>query len=235
MPERNIKKKIKMVKILQKMSRKEFFRINEKVAQASPMSTHYHSSNPFERCLWKLKKQHIKKLLRELVIKNIIDFGCGDGGLIELIPPKVHYTGVDISPTQIHSAKKRIKEISKNNSRILQGDITELKDIKDDSFDAALVCDVVEHVLSPDKLFTEIKRVIKKDGYIIFSIPNEFLLELTRALLFRFPLRSPDHIYAVFPTDIKKNFPSILKRVFLPIRFSSHLSLINIFLVKNIK
>jgi len=224
-----------MVKILRKMSHKEFFKVNEEVAQTSPMMTHYYSSNPFERWLWQLKKRHIKRLLEGLLIKNIIDLGCGDGGLIELIPPKVHYTGIDISPTQIHNAKKRIEQIGKNNSRVIRADITALKDIKDDSFDSALVCDVVEHLLSPNKLFTEVKRIIKRNGYIIFSIPNEILLEVTRALLLRFPLRSPDHIYAIYPTDIRQNFPSILKQVFLPIRFSSHFSLIQIFLVKNVK
>lgn len=113
-----------------------------------------------------------------------------------------------------------------------QGDILKLK-MKNGSFDAALLCDVVEHVLEPEKLFKEVKRIVKKDGYIIISLPNETLWQLMRLLLLRFPLHSPDHIHAFIPSDIQKVFKKIERKRYIPVPFSSHLSLIQIFVIKN--
>lgn len=223
-----------MVKLLKKITFKEFYKTNEKVAKTSPMRTHYISSNPLERWLWKQKKQTIYHFMKNLPIQEVIDLGCGDASLLEVISKNVVYSGIDISPTQLNYATEYIQNNNRNNATVYKGDILNL-DFKDDTFDAALACDVVEHVLSPEKLFKEIKRVVKNNGYIIFSIPNETLWELARAFLFRFPLRSPDHIYAVCPKDIYRIFPRVIKETSLPIKFSRKFSLIYIFLIKNVK
>ncbi|MDO8638853.1 MAG: class I SAM-dependent methyltransferase [Candidatus Daviesbacteria bacterium] len=223
-----------MVKILKKTTFKKFYAVNEYVAKTTPMHTHYHSQNPLEKWLWQKKKSLIKKSLSELNIKNIIDLGCGDGGLLELVKKNIKYTGIDISPTQVKFSLDQIKKIEYKNAKVYIGDITNLK-FANNTFDAALVCDVVEHIISPEKLFSELKRVIKKDGYIIFSIPNEIFLQSVRALLLKFPLRSPDHINSVSPLDIKQNFPKILKEFYVPLNFSFKLSLIGILVAQNEK
>lgn len=223
-----------MIKKLKNIDFDEFYKTNEHVAHTSPMLTHYHSSNPAERWLWEQKKNQIGNTLKRLPIKNIIDLGCGDCGMLKMIPRIVNYTGIDISPTQINYAKKTIKVSQRKNAKVKIGDVLDLK-IKDDTFDAALLCDVVEHVLKPEKLFEEAKRIVKKNGYIIISIPNEFMWETIRAALLRFPLRSPDHINSITPNDIKKNFKSIEKQTFIPFSFSSRFSLIYIFSIKNVK
>jgi len=223
-----------MIKLLKKITFKEFYENNEKVAKTSPMRTHYQSSNPLEKLLWKQKKKIISGLIKNLPIKNIIDIGCGDGCLLDLIDENINYKGIDISPTQINYANEHIKKLKRKNALIDKGDVLNL-DIKDNSFDAALVCDVVEHVLYPEKLFMQIKRVVKNNGYIVFCIPNEPLWQLARAVLLRFPLRSPDHIYAIYPKDIENYFQEVEKKVSLPIRFSQKLSLIHVLLVRNVK
>lgn len=224
-----------MAKILKKTTFEEFYSVNEYVAKTSPMRTHYESFNPIEKWLWQQKKQVIKKILNKLNIKNIIDFGCGDGGLLEIINRNINYLGVDISPIQVGYVQELIRKTQRKNSQIITADILNLKQLKDSTYDAALVCDVVEHVLSVRNLFKEIKRIVKKDGYIIFSIPNEILLQSTRAILLKFPLRSPDHLNSISTSDIKQNFPKILNEFYIPINFSFKLSLIGILLVQNDK
>lgn len=220
------------MKTLKKISYEDFIKTNEFVAKTSPMQTHYHSPNPAERILWKEKKRHINKILKDLSIKNIIDLGCGDSGMLEAIPNDVTYYGVDISPTQIQYAKNTIKKSKRKNASVEQADILELK-VRTGSYDCALLCDVVEHVLEPDKLFKEVKRIVKKDGYIIISLPNETMWQMIRLALLRFPLHSPDHLHAFIPDDIKKAFKKIHSKRYIPVSFSSHLSLIHIFVIKN--
>ena len=223
-----------MAKKLRDITVEEFIKVNEFVAHTSPMRSHYNSSNPLERWVWRQKKRKIQAFLEEIKIRSIVDLGCGDGGLIEIIDSTIFYTGIDISPTQLSFTKNYIKTIGRKNAVVKEGDVTVL-DFSDSEFDAALACDIVEHVLSPEKLFKEIKRIVKKDGYIIFGIPNEVMWEVARALTLKFPLRSPDHIHAIFTDDIKRNFPMVLKEVALPFPLLKGLSLINVFLVKNVK
>ena len=223
-----------MVKKLKDVNFEEFYKINEYVAKTSPMRTHYHSSNPAERWLWSQKKEFIRKELSKLPIKNLIDFGCGDGIILEILDDKINYSGIDISPTQIKYAKERAKNLNKKNVKFYNQDILDYR-VKENYFDAAIACDVIEHVISPEKLFLNLKKAVKNNGYILISIPNEPLWETARGILLKFPLRSPDHINAVFPSDIYYYFPNVIKRKNIPFNFSEKLSLINTFLIKNVK
>lgn len=223
-----------MFKKIRKVNYEEFYKTNELVAKTSPMQTHYHSPNPAERWVWAQKKKKINKILKTLDIKNIIDLGCGDAGMLNAIPLGVKYFGVDISPTQISYAKDNLIKSKRQNTSVKVGDILNLN-VKDNTFDAVLLCDVVEHVLHPKLLLKEAERIVKNDGYIIISIPHEFLWLMMRALLLRFPLHSPDHLHEIDPDDIRSNFKNIDKEINIPIFFSTKLSLIHIFLIKNVK
>lgn len=223
-----------MFKKIRKTTFDEFYKVNEFVAKTSPMMTHYRSPNPIERWLWAQKKNKIRKILKDINIKNLVDLGCGDAGMLELVPELVKYHGIDISPTQISYANKTLKVSKRKNARVSLDDILKLK-IKDNSFDAALMCDVIEHVLEPQILLKEARRIVKKDGCIIVSVPHEFLWLMMRALLMRFPLHSPDHLHEIEPKDIKASFKKIEKEFHIPLPFSPKLSLIHIFLIKNVK
>lgn len=222
------------MKSIKHISFEEFYKINEHVARTSPMRTHYESKNLFERWLWEQKKIFLRSTYFNIKKSSLIDLGCGDGRLIDCIDKSTKYTGIDISPTQISAAKKYIQSIKRKNAIVVIGDVLNLP-YKDNTFDYALACDVVEHVLDPLKLFEEVRRVVKKEGYIIFSIPNERLWQASRAVLFRFPLHSPDHLSEISISDIKKRFPKVVMEKHIPISFSSNLSLINILMVQNIK
>lgn len=177
------------------------------------------------------KKRVIKQMLSRLPYKTVLDVGCGDGGLLETIRPQAHYTGVDISPTQLTAFRKLLRATKKNSVRLVQADVTKLP-FADNSFDVAFACDVLEHVLEPEKVLTEIDRVVKDNGYVIFSIPNERLLQFARLVTFRFPLRSPDHLYSLGVSDVTKQFPRVISFIGIPVYFSQTLSLINIVMVQ---
>ncbi len=211
---------------------KTFYDVNEYVAKTTPMRTHYASKNPIERWLWQGKKRVIKHMVSGLSYKNVLDVGCGDGGLLQTVKREAQYTGVDISPTQLVAFRRFLPAARKKYVRLVQSDITKLP-FPDHSFDLAFACDVLEHVLEPEKVLREIRRVVKKYGFVIFSIPNESLLQLARLMTLRFPLRSPDHLYSLGVSDVVKQFPKVISFHGIPVRFSAALSLINILLVQN--
>ena len=223
---------MKMKKLVE-IDSKKFYEINELVVRTTPMRTHYHSKNILERWVWQRKKKIIINLLDNLSYNSIIDVGCADGGLFELVKENCDYTGVDISPTQIAYFKRILKENKiTNKAELIKADARKMP-FKNRKFDVALACDVLEHLLDPIKSMREIKRVVKNGGYVIFSIPNESLFQLVRLLTGRFPLRSPDHLYSITVEDIKQHFPKIIKQFGIPLNLSPNLNLINILLVKN--
>lgn len=221
------------MKQLAKISFQEFWEINEAVVKTTPMRrVHYASRNKLEKWIWQRKRAAIKDLLDGLKYNSLVDVGCGDGGLYKLVNGNCRYTGLDISPTQLSSFRNWLKKNNiSNNSKLVKADITKMP-FGDNTFDIALACDVLEHVLDPVRAMKEIKRVVKKDGNII-SIPNEMLFQLARLLTGRFPLRSPDHLYSIEVNDIKKYFPKIKKHFGIPLNLFSSLNLINIILVQN--
>lgn len=97
---------------------------------------------------------------------KILDVGCGDGNVAQLYLKKGEVYGVDISAAVLKLAQKK-------------GIKTKLCDLNkeklpfaDDFFDVVIFTDVVEHLISPLVVLKEAKRVLKKDGRLIITVPN---------------------------------------------------------------
>lgn len=211
-----------------------FYEVNECVAKTTPMRTHYNSKQNVERWIWGEKKKIIRQMLDALMFKTVIDVGCGDGGLFELISDKTLYTGIDISPTQLSYFREHIPKSRQKRTTLHQGDISKMP-FASNSFEVALVCDVLEHVLDPMKVLTEIHRIIKPNGYVLMSIPNEYVMQCARLLTLRFPLRSPDHVYAITVGDIQKVLPRILAVRSIPFVVLPAINVMSIVLAQNEK
>lgn len=104
---------------------------------------------------------------------NVLDVGCHSGlftdRIIKKITPSGVY-GIDVSPGAIKKARKRIPE-----GHFHVTDAQQLP-FRDNFFDAVFCLEVLEHVDYPDKVLSEIKRVLKKGGYGIILVPTDNLL-----------------------------------------------------------
>ena len=99
--------------------------------------------------------------------KTILDVGCGDGKIIDLLNKK---EGVVAKGTEVNS-----KWV--DGDKIIYGDIHDLP-FKGDSFDALLCVDVLEHVKDPHKALSEIFRVVsKKLVLVVTPIENKCYYE----------------------------------------------------------
>ena len=96
-------------------------------------------------------------------IRSVLDVGCGDGKITNSLSERFEFVvGTDFS----HSALKHVegkKVLSKGSTLPFQ----------DRSFDLAITCEVLEHVLYDDyfNVLKELERVSKK--YILVTVPNE--------------------------------------------------------------
>ena len=98
-------------------------------------------------------------ILKKYCRGNCLDAGCGDMPYKEYILELVHnYDTIDY--------EAHINEIK------YIGDIQDMHMIEDDTYDSIVCFEVLEHVQNPFKAVSEVKRVIKKDGIFILSVPH---------------------------------------------------------------
>lgn len=106
----------------------------------------------------------MKKMVGNKQDKQILDVGCGPGGTSSHFLEFGKVIGMDSSISAIkHALKKRLDDvfISTIDSQPIQGEI----------FDIITALDVIEHIKDDSKALIELKRIMKKDGVIIITVP----------------------------------------------------------------
>ena len=99
---------------------------------------------------------------------KVLDAGCGDGGMLEVIKkthPLVKVYGVDIS-------KKGVSIAGKRGVKAKVADLNKKIPHKKNFFDFVIAHEVIEHLVDPDKFLEESARVLKKGGYLVITTPN---------------------------------------------------------------
>lgn len=110
---------------------------------------------------------------------KILDAGCGAGRYsIELAKLGCIVTLFDISDKQLEIAEEKIKEqkIEQNIKGIFRGDIRDLSDFGDETFDMVICYGApLSYVLSKrEQAISEFYRVLKKNGTLAVSVNNKW-------------------------------------------------------------
>jgi len=119
----------------------------------------------------------ISQNLRNRNRRHVLDIGCGDGTLLANISAE-QKVAIDLDTTYV----KRIKNA---NIMFVRADATRLP-LKSDTFDLVSATEVLEHLEDPFACVEEIKRVVKKGGYFLASVPNDYLWIFGKIVLLRF-------------------------------------------------
>jgi len=130
--------------------------------------------------------------------KKALEIGCGAGyGSRFLADFAESITTFDIDSNSLEYAKKN--NFSDKVTYVL-GDATKGLPFNDNFFDIVISFQVIEHIKKKDlkKYFTEIKRVTKTNGKVIFTTPNRLL----RLQKFQKPL-NPFHQVEYSPKTLK--------------------------------
>jgi len=99
--------------------------------------------------------------------KKILDCSCGTGYGSALLAFNNKVTGVDISKETIKSAKENFEMPT-----FRVGNAEKL-DFKEETFDVVVSFETIEHLDNPQDFIREVRRVLKKDGVFVGSIPKE--------------------------------------------------------------
>ncbi|MBN1687612.1 MAG: class I SAM-dependent methyltransferase [Candidatus Omnitrophica bacterium] len=102
---------------------------------------------------------------------NFLDVGCCQGGLKKYLNTDLIYYGIDNADNEFEGFKK----VDLNARRL---------PFEDQYFDAVNCSATLEHLLYPLEMLREIKRVLKTDGHVLVSLPNDKSLNSLYAQLF---------------------------------------------------
>jgi len=104
--------------------------------------------------------------------KVVLDIACGEGYGTNLIASKAEKAiGVDIDLEAVDAARKKYK---KDNLEYHQGSANRIP-CKDNFFDVVVSFETIEHHTMHKEMMTEIKRVLKPDGFLLISTPDKLV------------------------------------------------------------
>jgi phosphatidylethanolamine/phosphatidyl-N-methylethanolamine N-methyltransferase len=130
--------------------------------------------------------------------ERVLEVGVGTGINLSLYPREAAVTGIDFSSSMLEKARERAARKGAAPVRLLQMDAADLKFV-DGAFDIVYAPYLISVVPDPIKVATEMRRVCRSGGRIIFLnhflSPNPVLSRLERLI-------SPFTIHIGFKSDL---------------------------------
>jgi 2-polyprenyl-3-methyl-5-hydroxy-6-metoxy-1,4-benzoquinol methylase len=165
------------------------------------VSLHPSRSNAIAKARYRKCVELLHGSMGRMVGSVVLDMGCGDGVLAWMLSragAAVH--GVDPSLEAIQFARQMHDQ--RRTGAEFRPASGYSSGYPDAHFDAVVSSDVIEHVMEPDRLLAEIRRVLKPGGIAILSTP----IRLTEKPL------DPMHVVEWFPGEfeglVRRSFPS---------------------------
>lgn len=152
---------------------------NEEMARRyDPEFYHEYSALPI-RLLEKERVRLIIKLLGKIEMdEKVLEVGCGAGNILKKVDRGKMF-GIDLSFRMIEKSKIKLEG---KDVKLLKC-YAERMPFKDGSFDKIICTEVLEHVLDPNLILDEIKRIAKREAVVVLTIPHERNIELAKNII----------------------------------------------------
>lgn len=109
---------------------------------------------------------------------NLLEIGCSCGAT--LLAAKQRYPEINLYGIELDEAPA---QIASHFAHVIQADIEKYLDYPDNFFSCILIGDVLEHLHNPWQVLKNLKRILKKGGRLVVSIPNVMHISVISSLL----------------------------------------------------
>ena len=117
------------------------------------------------------QEEALSKIVAKVPHRSVVlDIGCGSGMMGRYLSENNECVvdGVDIDPAAVAIARPKYRKVGVFN---LEKDSL-LGSFAAEAYDCIVMADVIEHLVHPEQLFEDVKKLLKPDGILLFSIPN---------------------------------------------------------------
>lgn len=149
--------------------------------------------------------------------KAVLEIGCGRGALTrKLAPLAAAMAAMDISEGSLRYAEglgNLPPEVL-----VLQANVYSIPFL-DETFDVVVASEVLEHLPGLEKAMEEIRRVVKRGGWVVASVPNALMFLYPIPLLYHLIRRERRQwLFALLRREVDDT-PQLYHRPFLPTAF----------------
>ena len=109
--------------------------------------------------------------------------GAGGGHVLRLFPD-ARLTAIDVSQVFLDTAQKNLAGYD---ARFVKGEVDKL-DLPAESYDRIICTEVLEHTVDPEAILAAMARLLRRDGVLVVTVPNDPLILQMKAVLRRTPL-----------------------------------------------
>jgi len=129
--------------------------------------------------------------------RRVLDVGCRSGALSRAYLRGNDVVGIDVDRWALDEATRLGIETH-------WADAEQGLPFEDETFDAVVAGELLEHVRDPVALVREARRVLRPRGTLVGSVPNGFRLKnRLRFLAGRWPENDPTHLHIFSPDDLQ--------------------------------
>jgi SAM-dependent methyltransferase len=132
---------------------------------------------------------------------KILEIGCGEGRFIHRVPHCFEKYAIEINELCYAQVKEHYPDITVSNAKLDDDFIRRYG-----CFDVVVMWHVFEHVEAPRDFVEKLSRLMKKNGIIIFDIPNRNSLGFRWTGKNWFHLDAPRHLFCYGHASIKALF-----------------------------
>lgn len=151
---------------------------NDALARENDIDAYYSQSSILVRYTERRRLRCVARMTAAAPGDRILEVGCGGGHVLRLFPES-DLVGVDVSQHMLDKARRNLRGYR---VQLLKGELRHLH-LPVASFDRIICTEVLEHVDDPEELLDQMARLLRPDGRIVITLPNDHLVNRLRKIV----------------------------------------------------